>query len=68
MGISSSEDGWGYGFIHNYDDGQVKEFYKYGNHKAGLTGCAVHPINYLGIFSSRDGSFSCHDLAQVFFF
>jgi len=65
VGISASEDGIGYGFTYQNETGQVTEFYKYDGHKGALTGCAVHPISYLGIFASRDGSFSCHDLAEV---
>jgi len=64
VGISASEDGIGYGFTYQNETGQVSEYYKYDGHKGALTGCAVHPISYLGIFASRDGSFSCHDLAE----
>ena len=67
VGISSSEDGIGYGFTYQNETGQVTEFYKYDGHKGALTACAVHPISYLGIFVSKDGSFSCHDLAEVLF-
>lgn len=65
LAISASEDCIGYSFVHNNETGELTVSYKYDGHTDALTGCLVHPINYLGIFGSRDGSFSCHDLAQV---
>ena len=65
MALSAGEDGLGYAFTHNNESGELTVSYKATNHTAALTGCIVHPVNYLGLLCSKDGSFSCHDLAQV---
>jgi len=62
--LTSSEDGIGRLISYNTESGESSETYSVSIHQDALVGCALHPLNTLGLFASRDGSFSYHDLAQ----
>lgn len=65
LALISSEDGIGQLASFNLESGEASEAYSVNIHQDALVGCALHPLNTLGIFASRDGSFSYHDLSQV---
>lgn len=65
LSILSCEDGAGSLLANDLETGELAVSYRINVHKDALVGCAVHPLSYVGLFCSKDGSFSFHDLAQV---
>jgi len=49
--------------VYKYQDGKVTRTYQY-NSGAAITGCAVHPLQYLILLCSNDGTFSFHDIQK----
>jgi len=62
--VSTSEDGTGCLLVHDITKKEITSPYKITTHTAGVTSVSIHPINTIGLFSSRDGSVSVHDLFE----
>lgn len=63
--VSTSEDNLLKIFKLNEEKKELEEVYCFKEHTKAIVGASVHPIGYLLIAASKDGTFSFHDIKEL---